>query len=277
MVGFMTLQAILRDPLTHFLAIALVAIGLSSSEEAPSQQISLSEQDIAGIEARFELTHGRAPSAEESEELLRRAIDEEILVVEARALGLDIGDPIVRGRLVQKMAHLARGAAPPEPPNEDALQRWFKEHADRYTRPTLLDFEHVFFNGDRPDATDQRNRALDELQLGANPREMGDPFTHGQHFRGRTLPDVRTLWGADATELLAVAEKGKWIPVKTPFGAHAVRVTSRVPGSPVALESVRERVVRDWETEQTRQREARAIEALRADYPIEVGGSPWTP
>jgi hypothetical protein len=277
MVRFMKLHTLLRDPLTHFLAIALLAIALTPSNEAPSQQIALSDTDVTGLLARFEWSHGRAPAADERTELIRRAVHEEILVTEARALGLDLGDPIVRGRLVQKMAHLARGATPPEAPDEASLQRWFEAHADRYTRPTLLDFEHVFFRRDGKESASERDRALEELRIGGDPKGLGDPFTHGRHFRGRTLPDVRTLWGSEATELLANAEKDRWFALDSPHGAHAVRITSRVPGKAVPLESVRARVLRDWQTDQTRRREAQAIEALRAKYTIHVSGEAWTP
>jgi len=275
----MPLRTLLRDPLAHFIGIGLVALLLSPADTGTPPSVLLSGDDVSAITTRFELTHERAPTASEEKDLIQRAIHEEVLVQEARALELDLGDPIIRGRLVQKMAHLARGATPPEDPDESTLKEWYKAHTDRYTRPALIDFQHVYFQRDRPDgdAKKQRDQALEELRIGGSPEGRGDPFTHGPRFRGRTLPDVRTLLGGPATEKVAVQEKNQWFSVDSPYGSHAVRITSRVPGKSVPLDDVRDRVLRDWRVAQTRRQESQAIQTLLSRYSIRVKGAEWSP
>lgn len=68
--------------------------------------LSISPQAQAQLRASWQAATGREPGEEEFRVLLRREADDEILVREALALGLQTRDPVIRQRLVLNMRFL---------------------------------------------------------------------------------------------------------------------------------------------------------------------------
>ena len=99
---------LLREPLLHFVVIAGLVLavealrGPAPEEGEPAIVLSLQTQD----RLRLTLTEslGREPTAEEVDAAFQDWVDTEVLVREAKAIGLDDHDPVVRGRLARQMA-----------------------------------------------------------------------------------------------------------------------------------------------------------------------------
>ncbi|MFK7987442.1 MAG: peptidyl-prolyl cis-trans isomerase [Sandaracinaceae bacterium] len=241
----MNLRALAREPLVHFALLGAGVFLLHASLERPPPgppPIVLDQAFVDGLGAR---------DPAEREARVEAWIRDEVLVREARARGLDRGDPIVRRRLVQKMELLLEATADVEPPRAEDLAARLADDA-RYHLPGQTVFEHVFFRRAREHPVADARAALR-----SDPPMAGDAFLLGARIGPRTDAAIRSSFGENFADALAEAPIGVWAgPLESAYGAHLVRVASREPTRVPPLASVEGRVRADLE------REARA-EAVR--------------
>jgi len=240
------------------------------------EPIVVREEFVRGLEAEELRRSGRPLARTDLEGAIARYVRDEALYREAVRLGLDADDPIVRRRLVQKIEFLLEGAAVLPVPDDATLATFLEENADRYRVPPRVSFTHVFFSRDRrgeASAADAQ-RVLEALRSETPPperaSERGDPFLLQYDFQRRTRTDVERAFGPAFAAALEALPEGRWEgPVPSTYGVHLVRVETRTPGRLPALAEIRQRVLRDWESE-TRAREvATAIDDIVARYPVE--------
>jgi hypothetical protein len=217
-----------------------------------------------------------------------RYVREEALVREARALGLDRDDEIVRRRLVQKLEFLSLGVIEAEQvPDEGDWQRFYEERKEDHRVPESVSFGHVFVSGSaqgedegegasgEAEAEARAEALLARLGEGADvrPNALGDRFLYNRHYSERTVGEVRSHFGdAFTTGLLALEpDPDRWQgPFRSDHGWHLVLYTrhaaSRIP--------VRERIepmLRDqWLREQREAALDRAVASIVSRYTLEV-------
>jgi hypothetical protein len=260
----------LREPLVWFVAIAIALLGIEAlrAPAAHTARIEVSAEVMEALQRDHVARTGHQPDGEEVSALLAQHLRDEVLYREALALGLDGGDPVVRRRMIQQMAFLIEDRTPIAEPSDAELTAHLAQHADRYRVPEQLTLEHVFVGGHSPP---EMVRWLEALRAGGDPGAFGDAFVLGQH-----LPHVDVAWlderfGNDFGQSLSGVPEGTWVgPVASSFGRHLVRVTDRLPAHLPSLEAVRVRVVRDWMAEARAVANREAIEALLAEYEVEV-------
>ena len=242
--------------------------------------IEVTADEVERLHARWTAQWGRAPTGPELESLIAEAVDEEILYREARRLGLDREDAIVRRRLAQKLTFLledaADGAAIPAAEIED----YYARHAERYRRPPRTSFAHVFLSADRrTDPTGDAAALLPRLGAGDDWQRLGDPFMLARTLADRTDEEIAGLFGTGFADAVSALPPGGWRgPVESTYGMHLVRVRGRSASRAPALDEVRDRVVADLRRERRREQGQAAYRALREDYevrlPAGVGGGP---
>src|SRR5438270_10574020 len=101
-VGMAHVSKLLSNRLLQFLALGAIIFALAPRPPSPAH-ISLKAGYLAALEAAEAARHAGSTSTE----VERRAIEDEVLYREAVRLGLDRGDPLVRGHLIQKVLLLA--------------------------------------------------------------------------------------------------------------------------------------------------------------------------
>ena len=112
-----------REPLVWFVGLGVLVVGIQVLRDGglpaePEAETTIVVDDglVADLSRDLQTSLGRAPNDTEVTLAVERWIDTEILVREARRLGLDQTDPQVRARLAQKMATVQQATAvPPEP------------------------------------------------------------------------------------------------------------------------------------------------------------------
>jgi parvulin-like peptidyl-prolyl isomerase len=200
------LRRLLRAPAVHFLVIGglIFAAGRWRDVQArggvataPPPEILLTAADVEGLRRGWAQQHGRAPGPEVDRALVEEAIDEEILYREARALGLDRDDRVVRERLlrlarflsdeparddetlvrearalglderdlvirrylVQRMRLVASLPEAPDRPDEAELASYLARHAERFRQPPEVRLTHVYLARDRRRAATETDAA----------------------------------------------------------------------------------------------------------------------
>lgn len=231
---------------------------------------------VAGMREDFRRRTNRMPSATDEQAMLDAYVNDEILVREALAMGLDRGDIIVRRRLIQKMEFLIENSEPVPPPTDAELERFLAAHPDRYASPARVTFTHVFVSAQHPggDVAGTAASLKAQLEAGADPASLGDPFLRGREFRLHAQGELANVFGAAFAAAVMGLPENVWSgPVHSTFGEHVVRVTEKRPGVEPVLAAVRERVERDWRDErrETLNRQARA--RLRTRYVVRVDGA----
>ncbi|HQU29654.1 MAG TPA: hypothetical protein PKZ24_10835, partial [Nitrospirales bacterium] len=97
-------------------------------------------------------------------------LKERLLAQEARELGLDENDTVVRRRLAQKMEFLVQDTARLAEPGEDELRQVYAAHRDNYTTPVHISFHQIYFKHEAG-----ARQGLKELQM-SGTGDAGDPI-----------------------------------------------------------------------------------------------------
>ena len=101
-----------RDPLLHFaLAGALLFAGYSlvnrgETNASATNPVHISQGDVRWLKETFADQWQRSPTDDELRGLVAGFLEEQLFAREAKTLGLDQDDTIVRRRLAQKLAFL---------------------------------------------------------------------------------------------------------------------------------------------------------------------------
>ena len=245
----------LREPLLHFLAIALVLFAaneLLHGHDTPTStdRITVSQGRVQQIADSFRLLSGRAPSRAELQALVDDFVDEEIDYREAIAMGLDADDTIVRRRMRQKLEFIVEDAHGIAEPSNEELTAWLKAHAAQYRVPERISFRQVLSSSDTRGATAAHEEAaarLAKLRAGVDPEKLGDASMLPSALPLTTTQGVAALFGERFTNSLFEHTDDGWFgPVGSPFGAHDVLILSRETARDPILSEVRDRLRSDF-------------------------------
>ena len=127
-----------REPLVHFLLIGAALFGLFAWRGAPvapvarNDQIVITPGLVGNLRTSFERSNGHAPDTNELEQAIKIYVREEILNREARSLGFDRDDSIVRRRLAQRMDFIATADVEKLQPTDEELRTFFMKTPDLF-------------------------------------------------------------------------------------------------------------------------------------------------
>lgn len=213
--------------------------------------IRVTEGDVDRLRSLWIVQYKRPPTGTELGGLVEAHVREEVLNREAKLLGLDRDDVIIRRRLAQKMEFLTEDFATAVPPSDEAIATYYEEHLDDYRIPAGVTFSHLFFNADQRGAAGAERAANSVLKQlndsGVGPdgaRDQGDPFVLPLDLEAQSRQEVESLFGnSDLVTALFEVLPGAWYgPVSSAYGVHIIYVYDRTDARTPALASVRERV-----------------------------------
>jgi len=261
----LTLKALAREPLVHFVLLGGLLFGLDhllNAKDDGSHTIVVSAAaDREAIET-FKASRGHEPNAEELTALRRVWLDNEILYREGLALGVDKGDEAIRQRVIFKALSVVDSNVKLPQPDDNTLRAWFESHRERYDEPERYDFEEAALSGD---ASEAAVRAfVDELN-GGTP---GDAKAGLRVFKGRPRANLEQSYGPGLANLLATAKPGVWQAVSTKDGFRALRLDALIPAKPAQFAAYRSVVSQDWVDATAAQQRTDAVRALGQKYAV---------
>jgi len=266
------LRRLVSEPLVHFVVLGALIFGIDAAMGADSpgeRRVSVTAEQRAGLIADWERSQKRPPTATETELLVLRWVDEEILYREGLARGLDRDDARVRDRVVAKMARILReGVVVPEPTDEE-LRAYFDENRDEFANEQVVDFTHVFVSGDDDAALARANELLASLKAGGDAATMGDTFQGGRRYRKRKLTDLAETFGDEFADGLEAQPDRSWERQRSTFGYHLVRVDGRTAAQAPDFESARDDVAKRWRDAKREEGVAAAIAELRSRWSVD--------
>ncbi|TNE60184.1 MAG: peptidyl-prolyl cis-trans isomerase [Alphaproteobacteria bacterium] len=284
----------LKDPLFQFLfigallfAVVSAVRGLGPTEEAP-HRITVSEDDILTF-LQFKLgafepdkakARLQAMTPEERRTLINDFVRNEVLVREAKGIGLSENDAVIRQRLIQRMEFaLESVVAPTVEPDDEILQAHLAAHPELFRVAASVTFTHVYYRDGQVPEEDLRAFWSNTLDTKA-ALERGDVFPYFDNYSERTPAFISSHFGEDFTANVFAeqAPVGKWIgPLSSPHGTHWVLITKRVAPHLASLESVKEMVREDYLRTYRDRAVLEAVDALVSGYDIEIAPELETP
>lgn len=266
----------LREPLLHFVVAGalLFAVDAWRNRDAvePRGVVRITSADVEWLSASWTRQRQRAPSDEELRRLVADSVREELLAREARALGLDEDDTVVRRRLAQKMEFILQDAVRLTGPDEAELRRSYDRDPARYRTVAGVSFTQLFFRSE----ADAR-RAVAAVETTPSD-DVGDPTLLARHYDLVDEAAVADLFGSAFAERLFGLEPRRWSgPIRSQYGFHVVRVTERRDAQTRSFEEVRERVHEDWLRDRRSDAETLLLHALLEKYELIVDDAvePW--
>jgi hypothetical protein len=266
---------VLREPLLHFTIAGVVLFGsyewLNRGAQPPHADtpITIGTGEVRWLRETFGSQWRRSPTADEMKGLLATLTEEEVLAREARALGLDRDDTVVRRRLAQKLTFILEDTSRIAYPSEAELRRFHGEHGDRYNTDPRITFRQVFFSPQRRSQADADATAALIRAADTGAWIEGDPTLLDDSYVDVDQRAIISLFGPDFAHAVFAASPGAWSgPVRSPYGLHLVQVTHLAPGGARPFEDVREIVTNDWRRERERDIKATYLAKLRDKYRV---------
>lgn len=292
-----------REPLVHFVIAGALLFGVyawlnrGADEGARSKErtVRITANEVEWLEQTWARQWQRPPSDEELKGLVAGYLKETLLAREARALGLDENDTVVRRRLAQKMEFMVQDTAQLAEPGEEELRRFYEAHRERFRSPARITFTHVYFNRDRRGARTEADAraALRQLsQAQARASDLGESATGASVHRGPRLDPIgdRFLAQYDFTDAdeQAVAgvlgkefarqvfaiDPGKWQgPIESGYGLHLVRIASKQAAQLREFAAAKDDVLSLWRRQREEQQREQYFAALLKKYDVVVDES----
>jgi len=303
LVHFLIIGAVL-------LALRVWWDGDGGTDVTARPRIVLGAADVARLRDAWAEEHGAPPGHATEEALVRDAIDEEILYrealarrfdrqdgavrerlvrlggfvgedvgrgrdaleAEARRLGLERSDLVIRRHLVEMMRLALGWLGPADLPSEADLEGYLASHAEEFAEPARVRLTQVYVSEDARGgaAAREATRLLEELRRAGPGAEaavgLGDAFIGGAEVGG-SRTDLERLFGPGFAEAVEGAPLRTWFgPVRSSYGLHLVWVHERAPVRHPPLAVVHGQVVHRWLHERSEARAQEAMTALRARY-----------
>jgi hypothetical protein len=274
------MRKLLREPLLHFMLMGFGLFLLHGWIAGPAagsgNSVVITQGRIEQLAAGFSRMHQRAPAASELEALLDDAIREEIFYREAKALGLDQDDTIVRRRLRQKLEFVSDDVVPVPEPTDVQLRGYLQAHPEKFRSEARYSLSQVYLNPQRhgPRLAGKMQTVLAQLQRTgavADASKLGDAFLLEHRFENVTAGELMRVFGTSFETALRALPTNEWRgPVPSGYGVHLVFVDKRDDGQAAALEHVRDEVRREWMHDQRQQANERFYADLRGRYEVTI-------
>lgn len=236
-----------KEPIVQFIVLGALLFGLDHlllvNRDDP-RNVLIDDRQINEFIEIFEDGQGRQPSGREINNMVIAWSQNEILYREARRMGLDRGDDMIRNRLLLKIRNVMFNNVVIDQPSEEELQQFFEFNKAAYRIPARFDLEMIVLPAEY-DQADARGLLVQGAHTGASDTWPGTRF----QYQNRDEPNLVALFGApDAARLMSTApDDDRWSLISNAQGHHLVRLTGRRAALAPSLDGVRSRVIQDWE------------------------------
>lgn len=234
----MKFQKFFTEPLIQFIILGgllyLLVANVQKHKDTQAREILVDNDRIALMITNYKSQTGNLPTKQQLDAMIEDYIKEEVLYREAKKMGLDKDDEIIRRRLSQKIAFMQNDLAEVKPPTETAMQQFYKDNLTLFQQDATVGFSHIYFSTDNSTDSIAKRKALAVLQqlkssnLQRAP-EKGDRFPLQYDYTAQSAIDVQQNFGNnDFKEALFESPVKEWTgPVKSGYGWHLLFILKR--------------------------------------------------
>ena len=273
------MKRLLKEPLLHFLVLGALLFAVYSwlnrslpDNKSAAGTVRITSNEIAWLKETWSRQWQREPTRDELRGLVTDFLKEELLAREARALGLDQNDTIVRRRLAQKLEFLVQDTSRLAEPTEEDLRRFYEANPERFQTDARISFTHVFFSREkRANAATEAKAALSDLSRGANPADFGDRLLVDSELVDADMQSVAGQFGREFADAVFTLKPGAWNgPIESGYGLHLVRVSEVKPANRREFSQVKTQVLERWREQRQREDNEKYFASLLKKYDVVV-------
>ena len=259
----------LKEPLLHFLVAGGLLFAayawLNRGGGAAPGAVRITAAEVHWLKEMWARQWQRPPNEQELRGLIADYVKEALLAREARALGLDENDTVVRRRLAQKLEFLVQDTARFAEPREDELRQLYDASRARYRTPARLSFAHIYFK------TEAAARHGLEALATSSAAELGDRSLLERDYAHADEQTVTSLFGGEFASQVFALEPGQWHgPIASGYGFHLVQISERHVAQPRPFDEVRAQVLDEWQRAQQAKANAQFLARLLQKYEVVV-------
>ncbi len=193
----------------------------------------------------------------------------------ARELKLDREDLVIR-RYLTEMIKLAIAAESDRVlPTEAELETHLNKHADRFRVTHRLELTHVFVSSRHGSDMSARAEALRAQLVDQGPaiaKELSDPFARPNEITV-SLADLGRIFGTEFREALDIGARQAWQgPIPSTYGLHWVWIGRRIPARLPEVSEIRGQLLHHYRRVQREEHLRQRLAGLRTRYEIVTGG-----
>jgi parvulin-like peptidyl-prolyl isomerase len=258
-------KRIFGEPFIQFLILGLLLFLLTSyirqQRDKQSREIIVDNERIGRMVMSFKTQTGDLPNKQQLDAMIDLYIREEISYREAKKIGLDKDDEIIRRRLSQKFDFLQTDLLQTVSPTEEDLKQFYNNNPALFRSDATVSFSHIYFSTDNSTDSIAKQRALILLQqlrqsnLQRAP-ERGDRFPLQYDYTDQATVDIQQNFGDKPMlkELFKVPLY-TWVgPFQSGYGWHLVYVTGIDSAAQIPFSAIKEEVKAKYiEAEKTKQ------------------------
>ncbi len=268
---------LLKEPLLHFVLLGSLLFGVygwlnrGAVDSREGRQVRITEGDVKWLTETWSRQWQRPPTRDELRGLVTDLLKEELLAREARAMGLDENDTIVRRRLAQKLEFLVADTSRLAEPTEDDLKKFYAANPERFHTDALVSFTQIFFSREkRADAeADARTALVQLVRDETNAADFGDPLLVESEMRDADARSVAGQFGREFANSIFALPPWTWSgPIESGYGLHLVRVTELAPGGKREFAEVKAQILERWREQRQREDNEKYFAKLTKKYDI---------
>ncbi|MBK9730433.1 MAG: peptidyl-prolyl cis-trans isomerase [Chitinophagaceae bacterium] len=273
------LKKFFAEPLIQFLLLGgllfLLVYYVQNQNDLQRREITIDNDRIALMIVNYKTQTGILPTKVQLDAMIDDFIKEEIYYREAKKLGLDKDDEIIRRRLSQKFAFMQSDLAEIKEPTEKELQAYYNSNRSLFLQDADVSFSHVYFSTDNSTDSIARQRALVALQnlkksSLQRAAEMGDRFPLQYDYASQSVLDIQQNFGNTAfADSLFQSPMHTWTgPVKSGYGWHLLYISNRNTTTEKPFESVKAEVKEKYLDAAKEEQNKHTYELLSKQYII---------
>lgn len=284
------MKIILKEPLVYFLLLSsLLFLGFSffEKESDNAQEIIVDRASLLGfiqqkakvVEQDKLIKMFDAMPADKRSDWIDAYVKEEALYREAQALRLDENDPIIKGRVIQKLEFITKEYSEAIlNVTQTDLDKYFESNKQDYYIEPYVTFTHVFLNGEGKNKADVISLAQnklaklndDNVQF-SQGAQHGDRFPYHVNYVERTPDFIASHFGQNMSDKIFALKttSDTWLgPFESEYGAHLVMVNRLEPGRFPELKEVSGQVYQDLQRTQIQQNLDKSYQSIIDTYSV---------
>ena len=272
-------KRLLSEPLIQFLILGVLLFLLTSyirqHRNKQSREIVINNERIGMMVMNYKTQTGDLPNKQQLDAMIDNYIREEISYREAKKIGLDKDDEIIRRRLSQKFNFLQTDLTEAAQPSDKDLKQFYTQHPELFQTDAKVSFSHIYFSADNSTDNIAKQKALTVLQQLKNSKLQrapgkGDRFPLQYDYTDQASVDIQQNFGdKPILQELFKAPLHTWTgPVQSGYGWHLIFISKRNNVVVIPFEPIKEEVKTKWLEETKAAQNKKVFDQLNEKYII---------
>lgn len=204
--------------------------------------------------------------------VLERMIEEELLIIRAKELGLLENNQIVRGSIIQQMIKLIISENYLESVEEEKLKKFYKDNIGFFSSASRLRLQQIYFSDSSGNSRQRSEEAFKDLNEGSTFEEISQHADQSVLSIPNTmmnLSKVREYIGPTLMNVAKSLEPGEFSPpTKVAGGYKIIFLFDKELSEPERFDSIKPKVLREYQRRQDDKSLRDYLEDLKGWYEI---------